>query len=219
MNLAEMTARVLTIAAEEADSYWSTTDVEDAVNEGLVELADISEFNETVFSIPLLADRIYYDLRAHIPASEQFLAPRRVHNIVTNEWLQWITTRWLDARFYRQWQQVRSAPYYTFMQGLHWMGIHGSSDGDSGQLRATATTIPPPLTYPSDSPRFPAQYHLAAIEYAAYDLYVQDNEIDLALIHWKEFSALAVAFSEDVYSRLQMDRAFKFGSSTMRRYP
>lgn len=211
MNLGEMRSRVLTIAREEADTYWSADDVDEAVNDGLVELADLSEFYEVVFSVPLLGDRIYYDLRAHLPSGEQFLSPRRIHNLTTNEWLEWRNTRWLDMRFYRRWQQVRSAPNYAFMHGLHWLGVHGSASGDTGKLRSSAIAIPAPLVYDSDTPRFPAQFHLAAVEYAVHDLYIQDNEIDLALQHWKEFVSLAQDFVQDVENRITLDRAWKFG--------
>lgn len=205
-----MVDRVLETLDEELDDpiYWSRSDVETAINEGMVTLADYTEYHEVALTIPQLAFRQYYDLRAHVQRGEQFLAPRRVHNLANNRWLPWSDTRVLDHTLYNQWEGTPSACEKVVTRGLFWLGVYGTASGDSGTLRASAVTIPNLLIDDSDEPQFPRQFHLGPVEYALYDLEVQDGELDLALEHYEAFTTIAFDFQAHVERRQSIDKVF-----------
>src|SRR5687767_9898396 len=160
MNLGQMVDRVLETLEEETENpvYWSRADAEESLNEGLVCMADFSEYNETQLTIPQLAHRQYYDLRTHVQRGEQFLAPKRVRNLATGQWLPWSSTRVLDSHL-GQWEGTPSACERVTARGLFWLGVYGTASGDTGVLRASAVTIPTLLIADEDEPQFPRQFH------------------------------------------------------------
>lgn len=210
MNLGQMVDRVLETLDEEVDdpTYWTRRDCEDSINEGLVSLADFTEYNEVTLTIPQLAFRQYYDLRSHVQQGEQFLAPRRVHNLATNRWLPWSSARVLDHTLHNQWEGTPSACDKVVARGLFWLGVYGTASGDTGVLRAPSVTIPNLLTVDEDEPQFPRQFHLGLVEYALYDLEVQDGELDLALDHYDAFTGIAFDFQAHVERRQSVDKVW-----------
>lgn len=207
-----MVDRVLETLEEDITDpvYWSRDDAAYSINEGLITLADFTEYHEVVLTIPQLASRQYYDLRTHVQKGEQFLAPRRVHNLATNQWLPWTSTRVLDAQLYNQWEGTASACERVTARGLFWLGVYGTASGDTGVLRTTAITIPPLMEVDEDEPEFPRQFHLGLVEYALYDLEVQDGELDLALEHYGEYVRHALELQAYVQRRQSIDKVSGF---------
>jgi hypothetical protein len=206
MNFLEMKTEVFRRLNESASSpvFWEDADVEDALNEGLEELSDSTEWYETYSVIGLLSNLQYYDLRTLL--SGTFLTPRSVQNQQNSRWMNYCTLRDLDFRTTRQWEAVTGEPEKVFLRGLWWLGTFPRSASDSGYLKFWHTAIPQPLVEDADTPEFPEEFHRALVEYAIYDLLCQDGETRKAMAHWAKYGAIEQSFNLYVQRRMTIDR-------------
>lgn len=205
MTFGEMKHEVFQRLAElgVAEDFFSEEDVEDALNEALIELSDASEWYERTQTLNLLADRTYYDMRSAM--GDRFLALKAVLNNETNRWCDMSVPRFFDSQTARQWEIARYASDHVFMRGLWWLGVFGLPTGDNASLRVSFAALPPELVLDTDRLDIPTELNLALVEYALYDLLIQDGETGLAMIQWDEFGVEQGKFDKFVDGRTQID--------------
>lgn len=146
-----------------------------------------------------------------------FLAPLTARMGSTNRWARPIDPRTLDAQ-YRRWEVVQGAVQWMFMRGLWWLGVWpwSATDGPLYGGNATSyldlyhTAIPLPLVFDSDTPPFPVEFHQALVEYALYDLFMQDREPKKALKRWSQYVDLRRRLQLYVQNRTSVDRVHRF---------
>lgn len=216
MTLGEMRSEVYRRLRENASSpvHFTEAEIDSALNEGLEELADATEWCERTVNVQLAKLRTYYDLRS-VVAPEQFLGMRRAHSPSTNRWIEPTALRVLDLEGYTRWETVIGTPYRMFQRGLWWLGLypHPSADGDL--VRITCVVTPEALEE-DDEPDFPEEFHRGVVEYAVYDLLAQDGETDKALRKggpWEAFLVKSGELEEYVDERASIDRAGIIGSA------
>ena len=189
MTLAEMRTEVFRRLNESSVSpdFWSEADVDEALNDGLAEISDASEWFERHASIPALHQRPYYDLRT-VLQDDTILAPGRCLNVQTNRWIEPTYVRDLDYHTYRRWESIATGQMERmFLRGLWFLGFFPQASADSGYVRLWYKAIPPPLVNATDEPGFPREFHYGLVEYAVGDLLGQEGETKKALTKWAAY--------------------------------
>jgi hypothetical protein len=166
--------------------FWSTQEIKDALNAGLMEISDACEWNETYVEFDLLNDRPYYDVRTLI--GENVLSIKPSFDEQTNRWLIPSGQRQLDQHD-RRWERVTGEPQRVFTRGLFWLGLFPRSQSDVGTIKQYYTALPDPLDDDDDEPGFSDTFHSAIVEYALTDLWAQDAETTWALTAWASYLA------------------------------
>lgn len=162
-----------------------------ALNAGLEELGERSEFVETYVVVPILGGRTYYDLRGILP--DEAIRVTAIWSPKSHWWLKGAHIREFP---FRQWEKAAGMPRRFWMKGLFHLGIFPRPDGtvsdpsapEGIHLHVYFTAVPTALAH-SDQRIFtlPDDLSDAVEEYAMYELYVQEGETPKALLHWNHF--------------------------------
>lgn len=211
MNYSEMQSEVRTRINEATANFYSDDDIKDALNEGLMELSDATEWYERMTNIPLWKHRTYFDLRELL--SDTFLAPKRCINHQTGKWLEPTSVRTQDRRA-AQWEVTAAEPLELFMRGIWWMGFYPKPPNDTGHARLYFSALPPEMSSDTDEPEMPEEYHMGIVAYAIYDLLCQDAETAKALFWWNEYLGYERDLYSTVQSRITKDKVGILGTDT-----
>ncbi len=163
--------------------FWSDVDIDVSIGEGYMEMADSSEFYEKYQTVELLLNRPYYDARTLI--REHFLVLGRAYNQTTSRWLTPVLAQDLDRKDTR-WEQRTSEPEFVMTRGLFFVGYWPFKGVATGKIKQYFVGFPPLLEV-DDEPAFDERFHYGLVEYALWDLFAQDSEVDLAWASWKEY--------------------------------
>lgn len=200
MTFAELKAEVFRRLEEAASApvFWTDADVALALNDGYQEISDATEWCEDIFTLALLRERPYYDVR--------FLTPRPVlrltaaFNNQTQRWLTPCVPTDLDAG-YRRWETVTGEPTHQMVRGLWFLGLWPMADEEHGSIQQHFTTLPASLRLAADEPGFPETVHYGLVEYALADLWAQDAEATKATTAWQTYLAFEAALMDWVQGR------------------
>lgn len=203
MNFGQMQSEVRTRLNESTTAFYTDADIAAALNEGLAEMADATEFYERVANITLQIDRTWYDLSSILP--DTFLSPRRIWNSVGNWWLIPTTVRDLDSKL-ALWETPHGQPNEYVLRGNWWLGVFPKTATDQSGLRVAYTAIPPDMSNDSDEPGFPREFHFGLVEYALFDCLSQQRETQKALGYWKSYKGYEAALRQWVEKRQSLDR-------------
>ncbi len=203
MTLAEMKSDVRRRLNESGAEFFSDDDIADSLQEGLDEIADITEYYEREATLGLLTGRTYYDLRTVLP--DTFLSPRAAWNTTTQRWLTATDARDLDERTFVQWELTYGEPVRYLMRGNWWLGTWPRNSSDSLGIRMIYTSIPAALT-DDEEPAFPVEFHMAAPDFAVFDLLGQERETQKALALWNSFLGYCAGLKKHVQSRQRIAR-------------
>ena len=182
--LSLITARARTKFEQQSATRWPDAAFHKAINEGLDELSEATHFYERVVSIPVVPDRIYYDLRGYIP--DDFISVRAVWSVTLDDWLDPTT----PEKLHQRWEETVGDPYAYFTRGWNWLGVYPHPENSSTSvLRVYFSSLAPHFLHPqavlSD---LTDDFTRALEDYAVYDLQCQDGETDKALVNWAAFS-------------------------------
>lgn len=207
MNFGELKAEVFRRLEESTSSpvYFTESEVADALNEGYQEISDASEWSETSVAIKLLPGQIYYWI-GH--SSVLALTPKQAFNNQSSRWLDWTTVGYLD-RAHSQWEISQGQPDQMFTRGLGWIGFWPVTPSTGSTITLYCTTLPSALSSDSDTPGFPQEFHLGLVEYALYDLFAQEAEVQKALGFWGRYQAKEAELNQYVQRRAK-DRRVAF---------
>jgi hypothetical protein len=204
--LSQIAARVRTKFEAESTARWTDQGIYDAVNEGLEELAEATLFFERYVTIPLVADRTYYDLRGYLP--ESAIGVTSVWDTTTSAWLTPINQGDLGFR----WEESAGEPQFYFLRGANWLGVWPKVSTTSGFIRVHFAGLPPRFTTPqSVLSDLPDDYVPALEEYALYELSAQDGETDKAIAHYQEYAAKEKSLADFVSRRTATARVGRVG--------
>lgn len=192
-------------------SYTPPGDIQNAINDGLDELSDETEFYERYFTLTLRPRATYYDLRSVGPDSV-ILRVTNIWNPTRNQWLEPFTVPDLDYRTARQWELSTGDPRYWFMRGLFWLGFFPWVDSETNVLKVQYRTLHPHLVNPADTPdQLPTEYHRALANYAMYDLLSKDVETQKAMMYWQLYIEDETILAGRVGGRTSRDRTPRLG--------
>ncbi len=205
MNFGEIKTEVFRRLNESSSSpvFWTEADVEESINLGYQELADVTGFYERHVTMDLLSHRTYYDMR--FIAEDTWLGPRRIFNNQTSQWLIPGSVNDHDAELV-MWENVTGEPQRFFMRGTWWLGLWPKPNADSGTIRVYFAGTPADFTVAEQEPDFPLEFHEGLIEYGVYDLLAQDAETAKALEHWKVYRVYEAGLKQWMDKRLLPDR-------------
>ena len=208
MTLAGMRTEVFRRLNENSVSpdFWTEADVDEAINDGLEEISDASEWYERHASIPILKQRPYYDLRTTL-GDDTILSPGRALNVQTNRWIDPTHVRDLDYHTYRRWESISTGQLERmFLRGMWWLGFFPQGSADSGWVRFWYKAIPSRLVNATDEPGFPKEFHYGLVEYAVGDLLGQEGETKKSLKFWQAYQEKEVGLTDYANSRQSRDR-------------
>lgn len=186
MTFGDIKEEVFRLLRESTTSpvMWGEADVEDAINEGYMELSDETEWYEKWQVIDLLPSQPYYDCRTLF--RHPFLRAGAAYNNQTSRWLIPTSAADLDKGDYR-WQERTAEPEYILTRGLWWLGYWPVKPVNSGTIKQYYRALPSPLAEDDDVPGFHDSLHYALVEYALAMLFADDAETDLAWSHFKRY--------------------------------
>ena len=203
MNFSQMQSQTRRSLNNTTTEFYSDQDIKDALNEGLAELADATEYYELQATVYLLAGRTYYDLTTVVP--DTFLSPRRCFDITNQKWLTPTDPFELDQQ-YRQWELVYGEPEKYFFRGNWWMGVWPRRATDGNGIRLYYTGIPPVMSLDTDTPDFPQEFHRGLIDYALSDLLSQQRETAKAVKFWQSYVVAQSGLKTYVEGRVKLAR-------------
>ncbi len=183
--------------------FWTDQEVVDAINEGLAEMADATEYFERQAHLNLLAGRTYYDLTSILP--DTFLSPRRAWNTTTETWLRPSGPREHDGK-YAQWELTNGEPETYFLRGNWWLGVWPRKPEESSSIRLYYTGMPDPMTNDTDEPTFPREFHPGVVAIAISDCLAQERETAKALEYWAKGMTYAEGLKLHVQGRQKIAR-------------
>lgn len=184
---------------------FSTTELEEAINEGYENLSERSEWFETSETLSISTQ--YTDLRASL--ASEFLSITRAYNSTNNHWLTWTDIRELEELDSR-WDSPSANPERMFLRGITSLGLYPKPSAATS-IKIYYTALPARLSAATDTPAFPQEFHDALISYAMYDLLFQDGEMSMALIHWNEYLRGEAELRSWARDRTWLDREKIYG--------
>lgn len=197
-----------------AQKWASQSQIIAALNDGYEEISDVTEWNETSFTVSKTASTMYYDLSStsvySAAATNPVITVRRIWNVDTEKWLVPGDYTEFD-RSRRQWELNEGETQYFWLRGLWWLGVYPRPSATSGSFTVYASVQPTALSADSDTPSFPEEFHLGLVEYAMYDLLCQDNEFQKAGRYYKRFEEKQEALRRFVLQRPTKDRVGVLG--------
>lgn len=211
MTLASMRREVFRRLPEASGApvFWSVADVDAALNDGLRELSDATDWNETHRRVDLLADRPYYDARRVL--SDGLLTIGPAFHSATNRWL--IATSPRDFGVGDRWARTAGSPQRLLVRALWWIGYWPLTHTDrDSSVTQYFTELPAPLVEDDDEPAFPETFHAGCLAYAVADLWAQDGETTLALAAWQEYLGIEQALQSWVHERLAVPTVHVLGA-------
>lgn len=196
--------------------YFSEQDIQEAGNDGYMELSDECEWFEEQVGIALLKDRPYYDLFAII--GPVFLSIKPAFDELVTRWLLPSRVRGLDEAD-RRWEQTVGRPQRLFLRGLRWMGLwpRYETDDATTRIKTYYTRLPVPLCAPTDEPGFPEPFHMGIVYFALADLFAEDGETTLALENWTLYLEVEQGLRQWIQHRVTRPMHRVMGAGTLPR--
>lgn len=212
MNFAAIRREVVRRLAENGTRvFFSSDDVDDAIQAGYMELSDATEWHEGHVDVDLLTDRPYYDCRSVVGAG--FLAIRQAFDYQTNRWLLPTSVRQFDAHD-RRWERVTGEPQRMLFRGLWWVGYWPRIQSQTGRIKQYYVDLPAPLEHDEDVPGFPDTFHYGLVDYALTELWASDGETAFALAAWQGYLETEAKLAAWVQRRAQAARRPSMGAIT-----
>lgn len=211
MTFGEMQTDVLRKIAESSSdpAFFSLTDVKRALNNANETMGEATEWREITVGIPLRGRASYYDLRGF--GDSPILSVLAIFAPTPVRWLIPVSTRDLDNSRdgvfqFPQWDTIQAEVRHFFLRSLWWLGLYPRPSSDSGIVRLNCSSLPLPLINDEDSPDFPEEFHPGLVEYALYELFLDDHEVALGFQHWDKYLEHEGALRLYVQSRQDIDR-------------
>jgi hypothetical protein len=208
LTLGDIRSRVRTRFEAASSTRWSDADINAAINDGLGELSEVTRYFERVVSIPLKANRTYYDLWGLTP--EAALSVTAVQHLAGVRWLEPIS---LSDVPYNEWEETTGTPSAWFVRGLYWLGIfpHPTSDLDEW-VRVYYTGVAPTLAEDGEEPaQLPDEFVPALEEYALYELQQREGETQKALFWWAKYKEREKSLEQHMAHRVSTARTSQIG--------
>lgn len=211
MTRAELKAEIVRRLEESSTTpvFYTEADIEDAINDGLAEISDATEWDERYQTIDLLADRPWYDGRTVIGAALLTLGP--AFHVDTNRWLRASRQTDLD-RGDTRWERVVGPPQRVLTAGVWWFSYWPRIGSATGTVKQYFTALPDDLDEDTDEPGFPEPYHYGLVEYAVYDLFAQEGESAIAMAAWAEYVRYEMSLRAFVEGRLSEPLVLGYGA-------
>jgi len=161
--------------------------VRDAINNGYRCLAEATEFY--VSSEPRSVDMESGVLHVTVPSIDDngVLGITRVKNGVTEWWMRFETPQFMDFS-YREWTNVSGQPEILVLRGYNVLqSFPQPSTTALAAWQFYVSALPPDLLGDGEEPLFPRQFHRALVEYALYELLLQEKDVTGAMEHYNEY--------------------------------
>lgn len=200
----EMQTEVFRRMEESSSSpvFFALAQVKEAINDGLFDLADLTEVYETAEN-EAFTTSTYYNLSTAL--SNTVLSVQGVFNGTTNRWLTPTSVEELDAGWGR-WEDATGNPDQFVIRGHYWLGTFPKLASASGNMNVRYSYIPSALSADGDTPTFPSEFHPALVEYACYDLLCQEREHDKAMKFYARYLEIVERLIKYNKARASYDR-------------
>jgi hypothetical protein len=181
--------------------------LDEAINEGMIDLAENTEFYERNTTVNQIAGRTYYDLRGIL--SPNFIRPKAIYNSTTGLWLEKIASKELVTD---RWELDTGDARIWFVRGLYHFGVHPHTNANAGTFKIYYSCVPSELVNGSDTVTDLPVDHGGAIElYALYDLYAQEGMTEMAMKNWELYGEAVGSLRDQSKRRVERARTGTMG--------
>jgi len=195
--LSEIISRVRTRYEASDTVRWSDADITQFINEGLECLAEATHFYERYVTVPIQANRIWYDLRGFTP--ETVVSLKSIWSEDRNDWLTPVGEG--DLQF--KWEDSTGEPQLFFTRGIYWFGVWPKSNASSETLRVYFSGVPNRYDMDQSVLYDLSNDHVPALEdYALHEMAFQDGESQLAVRYFQSYIEREKVLASFVDNRL-----------------
>lgn len=209
VSLANLVGRIrVRYEAESGGSSvrFSDADIYEYVNDGLEALAEETLYYERYVTIPIEADRSYYDVTGFTP--EVVVAIGTAWSSVRNDWLTLQSHEDLPY----DWETQTGDPYAIVARGINWLVVYPKPTATTGYFRVYFKGIPSRLNHPQAVlGDLPGDYLVALEDYALYEMAGADGKPEQAILFWSQYQKRQESLKKLVKNRLTGVRAGRLG--------
>ena len=185
---------------------FSDTNLTLFVNEGLETLAESTGFYERYATVPVQANRQYYDLRGFTP--ETVVSITSVWSVARNDWLRPVNFNLLGG----DWEKAVGTPEAFWARGIYWLGVYPRQATTSSYFRVYFQGVPSRFTHAQAVlGDLPDDYVPALEDYALYEMAAADGNPKRALIHWSDYQKREKSLGDFLRRRTAGARAGHLG--------
>lgn len=190
-----------------ASTRFSDTNLTTYANEGLEDLAETTGFYERYCTVPVEADRVYYDVRGYTP--ETVTNIKSIFSSVRNDYLHHTEPDDLGST----WEQdTAGTPVHFWTRGIFWFTVYPIPNATSGWLRLKFAGIPPRFSFAQQVLYdLPDRYYPALEDYCLYEMAGADRQPKRAIAYFKSYLARQKSLHDLVDRRLVDSTSGCFG--------
>jgi hypothetical protein len=210
MNLGDMKSEVIRRVNDQlnATNVFTDTEITVAINNGLAEIGDITEYLE-VNEVYTATGALYDDCYNPGVLSKLLLTMKHIFLPINNLWMEAENYLKLDQAFSR-WEVLFSTPYKFIWRGLSYLAFYPRAVAGT-QFDVFYTAMPDPLVNLTDTPSFPEVFHLGLVCYATFELLAKKQEVKKAMLQWTQYLDYQKGLMDFVKQRQSLDRIPSFG--------
>lgn len=186
---------------------FSDANLQTYINEGLECLAEATGFYERYCTIPVEANRVYYDVRGFTP--ETVVSIKSVWGSGYNDWLHPANPELLDP----VWEQsVTGTALRFWVRGIYWIAAHPISSESTGYMRVRFAGIPPRFSFAQAVlGDLPDNHYPALEDYALYEMAGADRQPKRAISYFQSYKKREKALATFVDHRLSESTIGRIG--------
>lgn len=187
---------------------WTDAELLVKVRDALETLAEYTDFYERYCTVPVQANRLYYDVRGFTP--ETVVSITDVWSSTRNDWLDIVTVDDLPFDF----ESASGDPQCIFTRGIYWIGIYPRpSSTSTGYLRVYFSGVPAGFTHlQAVLSDLPDDYVVAVEDYVLYEMAGDDGNPKLSLVYWASYQKREKDLRDFIKRRLVGVRATRLGA-------
>lgn len=186
---------------------FSDTNLKLYINEGLETLAEATGFYERYATVPVSANRQYYDLRGFTP--ETVVSLTSIWSVARNDWLRPANFNLLGS----DWELAVGTPEVFWTRGIYWFGVYPRQATTSSYFRVYFQGVPSRFTHTQAVlGDLPDDYAPALEDYTLYEMAAADGNPKRALFLWSSYQKREKSLADFLRRRIVGARAGQMGS-------
>ena len=214
MNAAEIIAQALGFEQETIDDFYTTSELNQWLNDGLLEFIEESGIYKASFSVTMLLNTANYAYPSGL------IRPEAVFYDTTMDEMDFLDVATL-SRLFPGWRgEDAGTPEYFYEELPGYVSVYPKPDSaNAGKiLTILGVSEHPAVTYAAASAIFIAKrYHTTLVEYLLYRMITKDDRAKDAALHYANFLRVAVKARTDARQANRKGKRYSFFPSNIKK--